>query len=90
MRLMVESYTHVTDAPYVNRFSADEQLAFCNLKEMVNYLSKAIGNLFRGIALTLGVRYNFLFALIFIVFQIYFAFKALKLYNQEKKMGGII
>ena len=85
VRLLSESYSHVTDAPYVNRFSADEQLAFCNLKEMVNYLSKAIGNLMCGIALAMGTRYNFLFALIFIVFQTFFAFKALKLYNKEKK-----
>jgi len=85
VRLLSESYSHVTDAPYVNRFTADEQLAFCNLKEMVNYLSKAIGNLMCGIALAMGTRYNFLFALIFIVFQTFFAFKALKLYNKEKK-----
>lgn len=89
VRLLSESYAHVTDAPYVNRFSADEQLAFCNLKEMVNYLSKAIGNLLCGIALTLGTRYNFLFALIFIVIQTFFAFRALKLYNQEKKEQGV-
>ena len=85
MRLLSESYSHITDAPYVNRFSADEQLAFNNLREMVNYLSKAIGNFFCGVALTLGTRYNFLFALIFIFFQIIFAFRALKFYNLEKK-----
>ena len=89
VRLLAESYAHVTDAPYINRFTADEQLAFCNLREMVNYLSKAVGNLVCGIALTMGTRYNFLFALIFIVFQIYFAFKALKLYNQEKKEKAV-
>jgi len=81
---LAESYTHITDAPYINRFSSDEQLAFCNLKEMVNYLSRAIGNLLCGIAITLGAKYNFIFALIFIIVQLVFAFNALYLYNQEK------
>lgn len=85
MRLLSESYSHITDAPYVNRFSADEQLAFCNLTEMVNYFSKAIGNFVCGMALAMGARYNFLFAFIFIFFQIIFAFRALKFYNLEKK-----
>lgn len=84
VRILAESYTHITDAPYINRFSSDEQLAFCNLKEMVNYLSRAIGNLLCGIAITLGAKYNFIFALIFIIVQLVFAFNALYLYNQEK------
>ena len=87
VRILSESYAHVSDAPYVNRFTADEQLAFCNLREMVNYLSKAIGNLMCGIALSLSTRYNFLFALIFITFQIYFAFRALYLINKEKELN---
>lgn len=83
-RLLSESYMHITNAPYINRFSKDEQFAFCNLTQMVKYLSIAIGNLACGIALSMGIKYNFLFAAIFIFFQIIFAFKALKYYNEEK------
>lgn len=84
MYLLSESYSHISDAPYVNRFDSDEQLAFCNLKEMITYLAKAIGNLICGICITMGVRYNFLFAILFVLIQIVFAFRALKLRNLER------
>lgn len=86
MYLLAESYSHISDAPYVNRFDSDEQLAFCNLKEMSTYLAKAIGNLICGICITMGVRYNFLFAMIFVLIQIVFAFKALNLRNIERSV----
>lgn len=79
MYLLSESYVNVSDAPYVNRFNSDEQLAFCNLREMCTYVAKAIGNFICGLCITIGVRYNFLFALIFVLIQIITAFKALKL-----------
>lgn len=81
---LAESYSHISDAPYVNRFSSDDQLAFCNLKEMVSYFAKSIGNLLCGIALTIGTRFNFLFALIFVIVQIVFGFQALKMRLKEK------
>lgn len=84
MLLLSESYSHISEAPYVNRFSSDDQLAFCNLKEMVNYFAKSIGNLLCGIAITLGTRFNFLFALIFVTIQIIFGFQALKMRLSEK------
>ncbi len=84
MYILAESYSHIADAPYVNRFDSEEQLAFCNLKEMSSYIAKAIGNLICGFCIVLGVRYNFLFALIFVSIQIIAAFKALKLRNIEK------
>ena len=83
-RLLAESYTHITDAPYINRFSNDEQLAFSNFREMVEYLSKSIGSLICGFALTYGIKFNFLFASIFLVLGIYFGLKAMKFYNKEK------
>lgn len=88
MYLLSESYSNVSDAPYVNRFNSEEQLAFCNLKEMITYIAKAIGNLICGLCITIGVRYNFLFAMIFVLIQIITAFKALKLRNYEK-CGGV-
>ena len=82
-RLLSESYSHVTDAPYVNRFSQDLQLSFCNLKEMVGYLSRGIGTYICGIAITVNLRFAYLIALIFVIIQIYFAYKALYLKNKE-------
>jgi len=84
MRLMSESYSHVSEAPYVNRFSSDNQLAFCNLREMLGYFSKAIGNFLCGIAIVMGTRYNFLFAIVFSLPSIIFLFNALRLRLKEK------
>lgn len=89
MRLLAESYSHISEAPYVNRFSSDNQLAFCNLREMIGYFSKAIGNLLCGIAIAMGTRYNFLFAFIFIVFQVVFGFNALRLRKNEKEVVNL-
>ncbi len=81
--LSSDAYTHITDAPYVNRYNNDEQLAFNNLKEMVDYIATSIGIFLCGIALNYGVRYIFLIGSIFIAIQIVFAFYALNLRNQE-------
>lgn len=83
-RILAESYSHITDAPYVNRFSKDLQLSFCNLKEMVGYLSRGIGTLICGIAITVNLKFAYLISIIFIVIQIYFAYKALYLRNKEE------
>lgn len=85
MRLLSESYYNVSEAPYVNRFSSDNQLAFCNLREMIRYFSKAIGNFLCGIAIAMGTRYNFLFAFVFIIFQVIFGINALRLKKKEKE-----
>lgn len=82
-KVISESYTHITDAPYINRFAGEYQLAFCNLREMVNYFGKAVGTLICGIALTIGIRINFLFAAIFAILQATFSFYALKLRTKE-------
>lgn len=82
-RILSESYSHITDAPYVNRFDSDLQLTFCNLKEMVGYLSRSIGTLICGIAITVNIRFAYLIALIFIIIQICFAYRALYLRNKE-------
>ena len=82
-RILSESYSHITDAPYVNRFDSNLQLTFCNLKEMVGYLSRSIGTLICGIAITVNIRFAYLIALIFIIIQICFAYRALYLRNKE-------
>lgn len=84
MRVLSDSYSHVSEAPYVNRFSSDNQLSFCNLREMISYLSKAIGNFLCGIAIAIGTRFTFLFAFIFAIFQVIFGLIAINLRLREK------
>lgn len=59
IELSSDAYIDVVDAPYVNRFSNEEQLAFNNLKEMIEYIGTGIGIFLCGIALIYGVRYIF-------------------------------
>jgi len=84
-KIIAESYSHITDAPYINRFANDYQLAFCNLREMIVYFGKSLGTLICGISLSVGIRLNFLFAAIFGVFQAVFSMYALYLRNKEVK-----
>ena len=84
-KIISESYSHITDAPYVNRFDHAFQLAFCNLREMVTYLGKSIGTLLCGMALMMGLRFNFIFAAFFAVLQTIFSFWALYLRTKEDK-----
>lgn len=84
VRLFTESYYHITNAPFVNRFSSNNQLAFCNFNEMVDNFSESIGKYLCGIAIVLGTRFNFLFSFIFIIPQIIFWFIAMNLKNKEK------
>lgn len=89
MLLFSESYSHITDAPYVNRFSTENQLAFCNLQEMVSYLAESIGNLICGFTITIGTRYSFIFAIIFALFQIIYGCQAIKLRSKEKEVVNL-
>ena len=83
--ILSSSYTHVADAPYINRFDNADQLAFANLKEMVGYLSRSIGTFLCGTCLVLGFRYNFIVAAIAEFITVLFAYQALYLYNKEKR-----
>ncbi len=85
IKVSSDAYLDVTDAPYVNRYSNEEQLAFNNLKEMIEYVGTGIGIFLCGIALSQGVRYIFLVGFLFIIAQILFAFYALCLKNKEIK-----
>lgn len=80
-----ETYTHISDAPYINRVETKDQLAFCNLKSMISYLGESIGALLCGIALATNVRYNFLIATIFTAIGLVFAYYALYLRNKEER-----
>lgn len=81
--LLSTSYSHVTCAPYINRFKGDEQFAFCNLREMIGYLGMCLGILVCGRAFNVGIFLNFLIATVSLIIQIYFGFKALTLRKKE-------
>ena len=83
--ILSSAYTHVADAPYINRFDNENQLAFANLKEMVGHLSRSIGTFLCGICLALGFRYNFIVASVAEFITLLFAYQALHLYNKEKR-----
>ena len=84
--IISQSYSHITDAPYINRFDADFQLTFCNLREMVRYLGEAIGIFICGLAIVKGLKYNFMLAGIFGFLQLAFSFYALYLRKKENKI----
>lgn len=85
IKLSSDAYLDITDAPYINRYSNEEQLAFNNLKEMIAYVATSIGIFLCGIALLFGVRFIFLVGSLFIMAQIGFAFLALNLRNKESR-----
>ncbi len=86
-RLLSSSYSHVTDAPYINRFSGKNQILFTNFRDMFSYFSRAIGTFLCGFLIARSIRYNFLIAFIFVVIQIIFMYLAL--YNKNKEAGRI-
>lgn len=87
-KLFTDSYVHVTDAPYVNRFSKNKQFAFLNLNQMVTYFGIAIGVLCCGLVLEYNVRYVFLLGCLFCLVQLFFGYRAIYLRNIEKGSGS--
>lgn len=83
VQLTSNSYSHVTDAPYINRISSEYQLSFNNLSEMVVYFGAALGAFLCGLVFNISLRYVFLIAAIFILGQILFGFYAIKLRKSE-------
>ncbi len=84
-RFLSTSYTHVTCAPYINRYAGKYQLAFCNLREMVVYLGNFAGYWLCGVCYKFGIWYNCLGALIFIILMVAAAYAALYYRNKEAK-----
>lgn len=72
-----ESYTHISDAPYINKFDSEYQLAFCNLRDMFSYIGRSIGTLLCGVLFIINIRLNFFVASIFILAQISFMYLAI-------------
>lgn len=86
-RLLSCCYVNVTDAPYINRFSDQEQLSFSNFREMISYLGRAIGTYLCGLTFAIGVTSNLFLASVFCLLQIITGLTALYLYNQERKLS---
>ena len=84
-KITSDSYSHVVDAPYVNRFDSKEQFAFSNTVETYKYLGRAIGTYICGLTLIAGLRYSFLATTIFGIITIVFGFLALYYRLKEKK-----
>jgi len=83
LMLSAESYTHVSHAPYINRFKDEYQFAFSNLSEIISYLARSIGTLLCSLLIEINLRFVFAVAIIFAVLQIVFAMNALRLRNKE-------
>lgn len=88
IKLSTDAYLDITHAPYINRYDNESQLAFNNLKEMIEYLGTSIGVFLCGITLVYGLRYIFLVSSLFIALQLIFAFYALYLRNKEIDKNG--
>lgn len=83
--LFSESYVHVVDAPYINRYDGKYQLAFCSLKEMAGYLGTAIGTFLCGFLFVIDIKYNFLIAFIFGLINVILRYIQIYLRKKEDK-----
>lgn len=77
------AYSHITDAPYINRVAEPLQFALCNLRSMLIYGSKALGVFLCGMAIGLGLRFVFIFAALFGIIQLLFIYHAVDLRKAE-------
>lgn len=68
--LFSNSYSHVINAPFINRVDNNYQLAFNNIKNMLCYAAKALGIWICGLGFIYGVNYLFLIAAIITLVQI--------------------
>lgn len=77
-------YTHIVDAPYINRFENEEQVIFLNFRESIGYFSRAIGTLICGLCITVSLRLNIIVSFILLSFCFLFAILA-NYYIAQKK-----
>lgn len=81
--ISMSSYTHTIDAPYINRYEKDEQIAFLNVREVINYISRAVGYLVCGLCIAVSLKMNLLVSLIFSLISITFACTASYYINKK-------
>ncbi len=79
-------YANIIDAPYINRFECEEQLAFSNLCNMIGYFCKAVGTITCGYCLIYGLQYNFIIAFIFTGICTLFAYQGCFRLQKERRM----
>lgn len=84
--LFSNSYSHVVDAPYINRIDNDYQFAFSNLRDITSYVGQSIAIFLCGIFFDIGVKWLFLVAAIFASIQVYVSIKANKLRLKERRI----
>ena len=82
--ISISSYTHTIDAPYINRYEKDEQIAFLNVREVINYISRAIGYLVCGLCIAVSLKMNLLVSLVFSLISITIACTANYYINKNK------
>lgn len=82
--LFSNSYSHVVDAPYINRIEDDYQFAFSNLRDIVSYVGQSIALFLCGIFFDIGVKYLFLVAAVVAIIQVYVSIKANQLRLKKK------
>lgn len=82
--LFSEAYSHVNEAPYINRVVDEFQLSFVNLKGMLAYFAQAIGIWFCGFSFLIGVRYMFGVVAFIILLQILVMIKLYRMRSGNK------
>jgi len=82
--ISASTYTHVMDAPYINRYKEDEQIAFVNIRETIRYISRAIGTYICGLCLAYSFKLNISVSLIGFIFTIILSCSAYYYINKNK------
>lgn len=82
--LISNSYSHVTDAPYINRYPSEYQLGFCNIRNIASYTAQSIGIALYGIIFTFGLQSLFVLAAIFAALQVILSFRMYRLKRKEE------
>ena len=84
--LFSNSYSHVIDAPIINRIDNDYQLSFNNIRNMASYIGQSIGIWIGGLGFIYGIKYIFGFAAILAIIQTLIIMYTYKLYNNKNDM----
>lgn len=83
--LFSNSYSHVNDAPFINRLDNNYQLSFNNIKNIFTYAAQAIGIWICGLGIIYGIKYIFCIAGILSIVQTLLMMYTYKMYKDEVK-----
>lgn len=88
--LISTAYENVTDAPYVNRLSSENQLFFNDIRFIVGVIGESIGLFFAGIMYNYGASYMLGLSAFFMIFQIALSYRLIYLrQNKIEKVNKI-